>query len=74
MNKKWDTADVKFSITRQVANLVFGSDAGEKKALALNGNRAKPLHLWLRQAKKFARIALAEKPQLLEKLDITIES
>ncbi len=146
MNKKWDAADAKFSITRQVTNLVVGKDPGEKKALALNGRRAEALPLWLRQAnslytnllkskkrldkmakrgytkakleaeyklvkeiekldsqqenikgsaqtftkirnkkmkaldewmaqaKKYARIALAEKPQLMEKLGITIES
>ena len=29
---------------------------------------------WMGKARQFARLALAEKPQLLEKLGITIES
>lgn len=146
LDKKWDAADGIFAITRQVADILFGKDPGERKALALNGSRGESLSLWLTQAKslypnilkskrrlakmsehnftkaklkaefnlvkeiekldslqenikgaaqtftkfrnkkmkaleswmgqakKFARLALSDKPQLLEKLGITVES
>ena len=146
LDQKWDATDEKFAVTRKVASILFGKDAGDKRALALIGDRSKALPVWIRQAKtlysnllkskrrlekmaehnftkaklqaeynqvkevekldskqeslkgdaqrgtkirnkkikelddwmgkarKFARLALAEKPQLLEKLGITIES
>ena len=36
--------------------------------------KMKALEAWMGQAKKFARLALSEKPQLLENLGITVDS
>ena len=51
LENKWDAADEKFAVTRQVARILLGKDAGEKKALALAGERPQALPVWIHQAK-----------------------
>ena len=45
-----------------------------QRGTQIRNKKIKALEDWMGKARQFARLALAEKPQLLEKLGITIES